>query len=138
VKSAFPGPGQYDIDAGYNKIMPRTTSVPVSKVSKEVDFDNKVPGVGSYNNDSLKVKQNNPKFSVGKTGREDPFLPENYKKQIENIPGPGNYNLNSSIGDGRKTSVRGKPKDDPDNGVPGPGAYNEVKDKVLLKSPGWE
>ncbi len=34
--------------------------------------------------------------------------------------------------------LRGKPKWNPDNGVPGPGSYNETKEKVLKKAPGWK
>jgi hypothetical protein len=53
-----------------------------------------------------KVKTNNPKWSLPKDEREDPFLPENYKKEKGKIPGPGEYNVNSSIGDGRKVRIK--------------------------------
>ncbi|MFM7850769.1 MAG: hypothetical protein ACKO96_02365, partial [Flammeovirgaceae bacterium] len=106
VRSAFPGPGHYQVDGGYTKILPRTPNVPVTKVPKDVDYNNKVPGPGAYENDSIKIKQNNPKWSVGKTNRDDPILSQKERKELENEPGPGNYNLSSSIGDGRKVFIK--------------------------------
>ena len=102
IRSSFPGPGQYQIDSGYSQIKPKTQSVVLSKTKKDMDYDNKVPGPGAYENDGTKVQKSNPMYSLGKTNREDPFMPEKDKKALESIPGPGNYNFNSSIGTGRK------------------------------------
>ena len=102
IRSSFPGPGEYQIHSGYSQIKPKTPSVVLSKTRKDMDYDNKVPGPGAYENDGTKVKKSNPMYTLGKTNREDPFMPEKDKKTLESIPGPGNYNVNSSIGIGRK------------------------------------
>jgi hypothetical protein len=104
IRSSFPGPGQYQIDAGYSHIKPRTHSAVVSKSPKDVDYNNKIPGPGAYENDSIKVKSTNPKYSMGKTNRDDPFMPEKDKKELEKVPGPSDYNIGSTIGTGRKVN----------------------------------
>jgi hypothetical protein len=105
LRNSFPSPGQYQIDAGLSKIKPRTRSVVLLKSPKDINYNNKIPGPGSYENDSLKVKSKDPKWSLSKTAREDPFLSEKYKKELEKKPGPGNYNFNTSIGTGRKVKL---------------------------------
>jgi len=104
VRSDYPGPGNYEVEKGISKVKPRSRSVVVERTKKDVDYNNRIPGPGEYDNDTIRVKQTNPKWSVSKKNREDPFLPENYKKEIEKVPGPGNYNLQSGIGDGRKVT----------------------------------
>ena len=102
LKNSFPSPGQYEISAGISRVKPRSRAAIILKSSKDTNYDNKQPGPGSYDHDSLKIRSLSPKWSLPKTAREDPFLTEKYKKEIEKKPGPGNYNLNSSIGIGRK------------------------------------
>jgi hypothetical protein len=101
-RSGFPGPGKYEADGGISKVKPRTRSVILLKSTKDIDYNNKIPGPGSYDNDTIKVKSAKPKWTVAKTIREDPFLPEDLKKKIEKIPGPGNYNFSTLMGTGRK------------------------------------
>jgi hypothetical protein len=105
IRGAFPGPGQYEVDPGLAKVKPRTPSVVVMKSPKDINYNNKIPGPGSYDNDTIKVKSTKPKWSLPKTNREDPFLTEKNKKELQKAPGPGNYNFNSSIGTGRKVII---------------------------------
>ena len=50
------------------------------------------------------------------------------------MPGPGNYEQHSSIGKGSGFKMRGKPKEERDKGIPGPGEYDAkydvMKDRV--------
>ena len=53
-----------------------------------------------------------------------------------NMPGPGGYEKHDGFGkDGVKYTFSGKPGDIKDNGVPGPGNYNDdlgpTKDRVV-------
>jgi len=104
IKNSFPSPGQYDISAGISKVKPRSKAAIILKSTKdERDFyDNKQPGVGSYENELSRVRSLSPKWSLSKTAREDPFLTLKYKKEIDYKPGVGNYNLPPTIGIGRK------------------------------------
>ena len=78
----FPGPGHYQIDDAVSKVKPRSRSVAVSKTTKDIDYNNKIPGPGSYENDTLKLKNKNPEWSMSKTNRDDPILTEKEKKEL--------------------------------------------------------
>lgn len=108
VRSSSPGPGHYELDAGFTKTKPRVTSVAVVKSQRGVDFNKnnmKTPGPGAYENDIGKVKNRNPTFTLSKQIREDPFL---IHRQKEKLPGPGVYNVNTTIGTGQKKYVKRK------------------------------
>ena len=99
-----PGPGQYELDAGFTKTKPRVISVAVMKSQRSVDFNKenmKTPGPGAYENDVGKVKNRNPTFTISKQTRGDPFM---LSKEKEKLPGPGVYDLNSSFGAGQKVN----------------------------------
>ena len=51
----------------------------------------------------------------------------------EEVPGPGNYNQGSTIGNAKGFTIQGRP-DAKYNDVPGPGSYNN--DKVDMTRPG--
>ena len=72
------------------------------------DPDNGVPGPGAY---TETIKASGPKYTLGKDKPKVLFLnldegSQFYEKSTDGIrssfPGPGNYNLNSTIGSGRK------------------------------------
>lgn len=103
LRSEYPGPGRYELDGGNSKL--KTRSVIILKSSKDIDYNNKIPGPGAYENDMTRVKSVMPKWTVSKTIREDPFLPENLKKELVTTPGVGNYNFSTSFGKGPKVNI---------------------------------
>jgi hypothetical protein len=82
------------------------------------------PGPGTYQNFGVDYyKSKAPHWKLGTADRS-----KSYKK---NVPGPGNYNLSSSIGNSQKYTMRPKTGSEFDQKkeVPGPGNYNPVVSK---------
>lgn len=99
--SASLGPGNYELDTSYSKVKPRIRSVVSQKSERSMDFSkkNKVPGPGSYEGDVKIIKSSVPKYSIGKQSKVDPMITHR-EKQL--IPGPGVYEVSTTIGTGLK------------------------------------
>lgn len=107
ISNNNPGPGSYSPKhqkcfSGY--------SYGKSERMAEIEL---TPGPGEYNPD---FKSSGPCYSMIGRGSENRF---------EVTPGPGAYNLPEESS--RSTFLRGKPKELPDNNVPGPGKYSPDK-----------
>lgn len=97
------GPGNYELDTSYSKVKPKIRSVVSQKSERSMDFSkkNKVPGPGSYEGDLNVIKSNFPKYSIGKQSKVDPMIT---RKQKEMMPGPGVYDVSTTIGTGLKVN----------------------------------
>ena len=103
INTSCIGPGQYDLDTSFSKIKPRLRKIAISKSARSFDFgkNNKVPGPGSYEGDVKVIKSNFPKYTIGKQSKVDPLISH---RQKELIPGPGVYEISTSIGTGQKVN----------------------------------
>lgn len=93
-----PGPGQYSVD--FEKTRNKSPTFKIGKSKKDIDYNNNLPGPGEYNPDKNTVNKKTPGYSMGKSQRNDTLLLE--KRDSKRVPGPGNYNLNTSLGSGPK------------------------------------
>ena len=96
--SSSVGPGNYQLDQSFTKILPKSISVSVIKSKRFTNVTEKTPGPGQYEIDLTKVKHQDPKWSLSKQVREVYTV----KKEV---PGPGVYNINSTIGTGQKVNI---------------------------------
>ena len=142
-----PGPNKYNItDENYNMtIGKKVITRKFSKLTKEPNYDNKVPGVGKYNiktkDDFGKSDKN--KFSISKTQRKSIIDKSKNSSSVKNKDDikaldPGYYNIKPDFGNNApKILLRGKPKEKLRSKTPGPGYYKqeEAKRKVLRKNP---
>ncbi|MCQ2816452.1 MAG: hypothetical protein MJ252_04210 [archaeon] len=143
-RKATPGPGKYD--SKLDIVKPRTIAPKFSKLKKDINYDNKRPGVGQYNTESNKDfgKGEKNKFTISKSQRSklvDESKTSSSAKNKNDIKAlePGKYDIKSSIGSGRKALLRGKPKELPRCKTPGPGSYRyeDAKMRTLKKSPSY-
>ena len=142
-----PGPNRYTItDENYNHtIGKKIITRKFGKSKKELNYDNKIPGVGQYNttssNDFGKSKKN--KFTISKTNRKSIVDKSKNSSSVKNendikALDPGYYTLKGDFGNNApKILLRGKPKEKLRSKTPGPGAYQqeEAKRKVMRKNP---
>jgi hypothetical protein len=96
--SSSVGPGNYQLDQSFSKILPKSISVSVIKSKRFTNVTEKTPGPGQYEIDVTKVKHQDPKWSLSKQVREVYTV----KKEV---PGPGVYNITSTIGTGQKVNI---------------------------------
>lgn len=114
-----PGPGTYNHKG--------TLEVPSSKfgTSQRISLnpnEKGSPGPGQHNPDFKKVKNDAPRYGFGSESRNSSKL-KNY------VPGPGNYELRTLIGDGPKQTMHATidytPAKKENAFKPGPGQYND-------------
>jgi hypothetical protein len=96
--SSSVGPGNYQVNETFTKILPKSSSVSVMKSKRFTEVRDSSPGPGHYENDSVYIKQRDPKWSLSKQVR-DLYVVK------ETLPGPGVYNVNSSFGSGKKVNI---------------------------------
>ncbi len=89
------GPGEYQVDQSYSKMLPKSASVCVIKGKRFTNVREFSPGPGQYEVDVTKIKHQDPKWSLTKQERELYVV-------RENSPGPGSYNINLTVGNGQK------------------------------------
>ena len=97
--TSVPGAGSYEPTP--EKTMKQLPSYSMKiKLESSLDKKSTVPGAGAYES-HLKNKQDAPKYGFG-SGSRDTGL------RKLNVPGPGAYKLNSSIGDVPEYSMPGR------------------------------
>ena len=143
-KKPMPGPGAYK--SQNDTVKPRTILGKFSKLTKEINYDNKKPGVGKYNTESSRDfgKGEKNKFTMSKTKRSN-LVDESKvsssarnKNDIKALE-PGKYDIKPMFGTGRKALLRGKPVYHNRSKTPGPGYYKQEysKIKTLKTSPSY-
>ena len=129
-----PGPGQYD-ETNLNKYRPKTPAYKIGTGKRRGLYDDyEYPGPGQYGPDKSTnlVRPKTPSWKIGTSER--PNLNGNEK----GVPGVGNYDISKGIGNGPKYSMVGKGNTgNAQNGVPGPGQYNETN-AIFVKNPSWK
>jgi len=88
-----PGSGTYNPSQTFTKKSAANYSMGIKLKSDLTQSVVNVPGAGSYNNNAEAFKTKAPQFGFGSSKRPD--ITGNKKMQT---PGPGNYKLNSKIG----------------------------------------
>ena len=87
--TVVPGAGSYN-PSPENTKKKEPSYLMGAKLGSSLVTNNKVPGPGNYEM-HLKDKKDAPKYGFGSSTREE--------KLKLNVPGPGSYRINSSIGD---------------------------------------
>lgn len=129
-----PGPGRYSIkeDQYQHTVRPRVKALKFLKTTKDINYDNKIPGVGKYcTTDSSRDfgKSAKGKFTMSQTKREcivDMSKTSSSARRKGDITAlePGKYNVPADFGSsGRRVLLRGKPKPYERSKTPGPGSY---------------
>ena len=86
--SANPGPGMYCPNKDFIKKRPQSAKIGTSKRSNQIIST--FPGPGTY--------ENSPMYNPGKTVYKFAYTKEErLKSKIEELPGPGNYEIPSLI-----------------------------------------
>mmetsp|Transcript_22771 Transcript_22771/g.21972 ORF Transcript_22771/g.21972 Transcript_22771/m.21972 type:complete len:138 (-) Transcript_22771:738-1151(-) len=121
----MPGPGNYSYgdDFGSSSVKYKAPSFKIEGKRRYLD-NNGIPGPGTYDEKDGVNKAKTKSTKFGQSSRDTNLL---YKSIVE-IPGPGNYNGLESKKFGKEAvsvSIGGKPKQNKDNGHPGPGAYDQ-------------
>lgn len=93
------GPGKYEMEQSFSKILPKAASVALMKSKRFTNVtEDRTPGPGQYEIDVTRLKHQDPKWSLSKQSR----LIYQVK---DKVPGPGVYNINSTIGSGQKVNL---------------------------------
>ena len=140
-----PGPGKYENKV--ETVKPRTILGKFSKKTKDINYDNKKPGVGAYNPTTSKEfgKGTKNKFSMPISKRSnivDTSKNSSSFKHKDDIKAlaPGYYTLKQDFGtSGIKMKLRGKPPDMKRAQTPGPDKYKheDAKIKTLKAAPAY-
>ena len=144
VDSKTPGPGRYETKSLNHSLSAKFGS----EVKKTLEFGNEVPPPSAYSpknpkkapyysfSKKLEVKPGNRnpgpgKYSIdkpekviqGKLSKSMRFIKTHSDKEISSIPGPGSYEIKSSLNSAKVYVSKAKREFKP-NSVPGPGRYN--------------
>lgn len=142
VRQKTPGPGEYN--SKLDIVKPRQVLGKFSQKKKDINYNNKVPGVGSYTprTDKEFGKSTQNKFTMAKSQRSSIVDKSKYSSSAKNkgdiqALDPGKYTIKQDFGNGRKALLRGKPKEYPRSKTPGPGSYKpeDSKKRILKRSP---
>ena len=147
-RNQTPGPGTHDVpnEKLEQTIKKRTITTKFSKLSKDINYDNKVPGVGKYNTiDTSRDfgKSAKGKYTIGSSKRKDivdyskTSSSAHNKNDIKALA-PGYYDYKPDFGNNAvKITLRGKPKEYKRAKTPGPGDFHheEAKKRIMKKSP---
>lgn len=91
-------PGDFKSDQNIPKSFPNSSSVSVIKGKILTNVTEFTPDPGQYEVDVTKIKPRDPKWSFAKQER-------NTYVEKENYPGPGGYEIKSTIGSGPKVYI---------------------------------
>jgi len=132
-RSPTPGPGQYSAETRLDTVRDKAKTFKMSKSTKDINYDNKMPGVGKYN--SEKSTKKTPTYSIPKEKRKNIL-------QIvtnENVPGPGYYSATTKneTTANKKFTFGSKFKDNFSK-TPGPGHYEANKNKIIKSASAWK
>ena len=134
IGNFVPGPGQYD-ETNLNKYRPKTPAYKIGTGKRRGLYDDyEYPGPGQYGPDKSTnlVRPKTPSWKIGTSERP------NLNGNERGVPGVGNYDISKGIGNGPKYSMVGKGNTgNAQNGVPGPGQYNETN-AIFVKNPSWK
>lgn len=147
-RNQTPGPGDHNVtnEKLEQTIKKRTITTKFSKLSKNINYNNTIPGVGEYNtiNTSRDFgKSEKGKYTIGSSKRKDIV---DYSKTSSSAHNkndiialdPGHYNIKPDFGNNAvKVTLRGKPKEYKRAETPGPGNFHqdEAKKRIMKKSP---
>jgi hypothetical protein len=131
LKNGVPGPGQYNLNLTMHPKSPEY-KIGTSQRNGGFKYLEDMPGPAQYSPiDSRSTRPKSPAWGMG-TGMRKPL------NTSEAVPGPGNYNINSKVGEGPKYTLTGKNfYNGARLGVPGPGQYNSNSMSNLHKNPSW-
>lgn len=120
-----PGPGHYQ-----SKSMHTSPAYSMGLKGKAQKLGTELnPAPGSYNPEFDKIKYSTPGVNFGS--------PEKAKKGGDMMPGPGQYELKTTVGnEGPSYGIRGRYKDPHGDQKPGPGNYNPKDDLIRHGTPG--
>ncbi|EGR29408.1 hypothetical protein IMG5_156010, partial [Ichthyophthirius multifiliis] len=113
ARGRTPGPGQYQHQS---TVLNRPSMIFPKSNRAEMWQNQQFPGPGSYKN--MLNQTQGPKYGFG-TSRRD-------KNNNCFVPGPGNYNMNSSFNTNKGFSMVSRQNQTNQELVPGPGAYNPL------------
>jgi hypothetical protein len=122
-----PGPGTYN----YSPV--KNSGIKFGKDDRLKGYKSVTPGPGQYNADETKIRDKTPGWKLGSAERDDAFN----LKHSQDIPGPGNYDINLKNNGGWKFGKDEKLKQFKTI-TPGPGAYEEATSIVKDHAPGWK
>ena len=143
-----PGPGTHDVNNSQleSTIKKRTLGGKFSTLTKDINYDNKVPGVGKYNTMNTSKdfgKSAKGKYTMGSSKRTDIVDTKKTSSSAHNkgdikALAPGYYNIKPDFGNNAvKVTMGGKRKEILRSKTPGPGVYrqDEAQRRIMKKSP---
>lgn len=118
----YPGPGSYE---NKNRILSPSWSMGTQAKLKGLGvYKNEVPGPGAYTDNYVRPHSTAPIIGSAKKGM---------KIETGQTPGPGAYEVIQKAVEGPKFSMKGRDLKEHDDGIPGPGYYDQDVNNVNAK-----